>query len=107
MFEFLKKCWSQMSLELTIATLCTSVYMIQQIRQDFIYQSVCNGLEVSTGSNDSISNEICNNIKHNETLKEKIEGDSAYYISICNIIESVTPAILSIMIGPIIDVHGR
>ena len=107
MFEFLKKCWSQMSLELTIATLCTSVYMIQQIRQDFIYQSVCNGLEVSSGSIDSIPNEVCNNIKTNETLKEKIEGDSAYYISICNIIESVTPAILSIIIGPLIDVHGR
>ena len=41
------------------------------------------------------------------TLKDEIESDSAYYISICNIIESVTPAILSIIIGPIIDVYGR
>ncbi len=96
-----------MSVELIIVTLCTSVYMIQQIRQDLIYQSVCNGLEMLTENNDDIPADICNNIRNNETLKDEIESDSAFYISICNIIESVTPAILSIIIGPIIDVHGR
>ena len=81
--------------------------MIQQIRQDLIYQSVCNGLELLTESNGTIPKEVCNYIKNNDTLKDEIESDSAYYISICNIIESVTPAILSIIIGPIIDVYGR
>ena len=107
MFRILSKCWSEMSVELIIATLLTSVYMIQQIRQDLIYQSVCNGLELLTESNETIPKEVCNNIKNNDTLKDEIESDSAYYISICNIIESVTPAILSIIIGPIIDVYGR
>ena len=107
MFRFVCKCWSQMSVELIIVTLCTSVYMIQQIRQDLIYQSVCNGLEMFTEKNEDIPEDVCNNIKNNETLKDEIESDSAFYISICNIIESVTPAILSVIIGPIIDVYGR
>ena len=73
--------------------------MIMQIRQDLIFRSICKT---------HYSDYTCKNkLKHNETMKTEIESESANYISICNIIESVTPAILSIIIGPIIDVHGR
>ena len=100
MFPILKRCWAQTSVELIIVLLCTSAYMIIQIRQDLIFQSIC--------KTQQYSDDACQNkLKHNETMKDEIESESAGYISICNIIESVAPAILSIIIGPFIDLHGR
>ena len=97
----LRKLWTQISVELIIATLCTSAYMIFQIRQDVIYHFVCM-------AHVSEANESCSkNSNLNDSIKAEIESQAAHYIYLCNVIESVLPAILSLIIGPWIDVHGR
>ena len=97
MLDYFKRCWSLLSVELIIAGVCTSAYMIANPPRLNISNNMCK----------KYSSKICSESSCNESIKAEIETESASYIYICNIIESVTPAILSLIIGPWIDVHGR